>query len=80
MPPPPARGAVLLRVQQLTQSLAGAIDEGTGAALDPMIAAWVAAWIATVEAEYTDHSAPPTSHAGPALGGDPALRDRRRTT
>jgi hypothetical protein len=55
MPPPPNRGVVMLRVRQLVESLDGAIDEGTGAALDREVESWVAGWIATVEAEYTDH-------------------------
>lgn len=57
MPPAPERSMVLQRVRQITESLEGAIDEGTGAALDPLIESWVAAWVATVEADYTDHCA-----------------------
>ncbi len=55
MPPDPERNAIHQRVRQITESLEGAIDEGTGAALDRLIESWVAAWIATVEADYTDH-------------------------
>jgi hypothetical protein len=66
MPPDPERGTVLQRVRQLTESLEGAIDEGTGAALDPIISAWVAKWIATVEADYTDHCAVINVHRGQA--------------
>jgi hypothetical protein len=57
MPPDPDRGAVLQRVRQITESLDGAIDEGTGGALDPIIESWVATWIATVQTDYTDHCA-----------------------
>jgi hypothetical protein len=57
MPPDPERGTVLQRVRQYVESLEGAIDEGTGAALDLLIEAWVAQWIATVETDYTDHCA-----------------------
>jgi len=57
MPPDPERGTVLQRVRQYVESLDGAIDEGTGAALDRVIEAWVAEWIATVETGYTDHCA-----------------------
>ena len=66
MPPDPERGTVLQRVRQLTESLEGAIDEGTGAALDPIIESWVAKWIATVEADYTDHCAVINVHRGQA--------------
>jgi hypothetical protein len=55
MPPDPVREAVLKRVEQMTQALGGAIDEGTGAALDGVIESWVAAWIASVETAYSDH-------------------------
>ena len=55
MLPAPQRDAVLERVGQLTASLDGAIDEGTGASLDPLIESWTGAWIATVESEYVDH-------------------------
>jgi hypothetical protein len=55
MPPDPERGTVLQRMRQLTESLAGGIHEGTGRSLDPAIESWVAAWIATVETDYTDH-------------------------
>ena len=66
MPPDPERGTVLQRVRQITESLEGAIDEGTGPALDPIIEAWVATWIATVEADYTDHCAVIDVHRGQA--------------
>jgi hypothetical protein len=55
MPPPPDRGAVHQRVSKLIEGLAGAIDEGSGRALDPHIESWVAGWIAGVETEYADH-------------------------
>jgi hypothetical protein len=66
MPPHPERGTVLQRVRQITESLDGAIDEGTGAALDRLIESWVAAWIATVETDYTDHCAVINVHRGQA--------------
>jgi len=66
MPPDPEQGMVLQRVRQVTESLAGAIDEGTGATLDRMIEAWVAKWIATVETDYTDHCAVISVHRGQA--------------
>jgi hypothetical protein len=66
MPPPPERGTVRQRVRQITESLEGAIDEGTGAALDRLINSWVVSWIATVEAEYTDHCGVIDVHRGQA--------------
>jgi hypothetical protein len=51
----PEEGAVMQRVQQLTLSLEGAIDESTGASLDLLIGSWAGRWIATVEADYIDH-------------------------
>jgi hypothetical protein len=66
MPPLPERDVVRERVRQLTESLAGAVDEGTGAALDRLIESWVASWIATVEADYTDHCAVINVHRGQA--------------
>jgi glucose-6-phosphate dehydrogenase assembly protein OpcA len=55
MPPDPERGTVMQRVRQMTEALDGAIDEGTGPALDLIIEAWVASWISTVETAYSDH-------------------------
>jgi hypothetical protein len=66
MPPAPERGAVLERVRQITESLVGAIDEGTGAVLDRLIESWTAEWIATADAEYTDHCATITVHRAQA--------------
>ncbi len=66
MPPDPERGTVLQRVRQLTEALDGAIDEGTGQALDLIIESWVAAWIATVETAYTDHCGVISVHRGQA--------------
>jgi hypothetical protein len=53
--PDPEQRAVMQRVQQLTVSLEGAIDESTGASLDLLIESWAGRWIATVEADYIDH-------------------------
>lgn len=54
------------RVRQLIKSLEGAIDEGTGASLDPLIESWTGSWIATVESEYVDHCAVISVHRGQA--------------
>ena len=66
MPPAPDRGAVMQRVQPLTESLEGAIDEGTGESLDLLIESWTGAWIAIVESEYVDHCAVISVHRGQA--------------
>src|SRR5579859_1424846 len=66
MPPVPERDTVMERVEQLTQSLDGAIDEGTGGSLDLLIESWAGSWVATVESEYADHSAVITVHRGQA--------------
>jgi hypothetical protein len=55
MPPPPERDSVHRRVRDLIEGLEGAIDEGSGGALDRHIESWVAAWVAGVETEYADH-------------------------
>jgi hypothetical protein len=66
MTPPPERPAVMERVRQLTQSLEGAVDEGTGASLDRLIESWAGSWIATVQSEYVDHCAVISVHRGQA--------------
>ena len=66
MPPAPERGAVMQRVQRLTESLEGAIDEGTGASLDLLIESWARSWIAIVETEHVDHCAVISVHRGQA--------------
>ena len=66
MAPAPERGAVMQRVQQLTESLEGAIDEGTGASLDLLIESWARSWIAIVETEYVNHCAVISMHRGQA--------------
>jgi len=55
IPPDPEHGTVLQRVRQMTEALGGAVDEGTGPALDLIVEAWIARWIAKVETDYTDH-------------------------
>jgi len=67
VPPPPDREAVLQAIQRYVESLQGAIDEGTGEALDPLIRAWLAGWLATVETEYADHAAVIKIHRSQAL-------------
>jgi hypothetical protein len=69
MAPTPKRDTVLRQVRQLTESLEGAIDEGTGAALDRLIESWAGSWIAVVESEYVDHCAVISVHRGQAQQG-----------
>lgn len=66
MPPAPERGAVLQRVRQIVEGLEGAIDEGTGTALDRLIETWVAAWLASVDTTYLDACSVVDVHHGQA--------------
>ena len=49
-----ARGRVRALVNDL---LPGAVDEGTGGALDPLIASWASGWLARIDSEHADHHA-----------------------
>ncbi|MFC5065515.1 hypothetical protein [Actinomycetospora atypica] len=49
-----ARGRVRSLVNDL---LPNAVDEGTGAALDPLVASWASGWLARVDSEHADHHA-----------------------
>ncbi|MDL5155685.1 hypothetical protein [Actinomycetospora termitidis] len=49
-----ARGRVRSLVNDL---LPNAVDEGTGAALDPLIASWASGWLARIDSEHADHHA-----------------------
>jgi hypothetical protein len=49
-----ARGRVRALVNDL---LPNAVDEGTGAALDPLIASWSSGWLARIDSEHADHHA-----------------------
>jgi hypothetical protein len=49
-----ARGRVRALVGDL---LPGGVDEGTGAALDPLIASWASGWLARIDSEHADHHA-----------------------
>lgn len=51
-------GAARQRVRQLVESLQpGGVDEGTDAALDPLIQSWTAGWLAGIDSEHADHKA-----------------------
>ncbi len=49
-----ARGRVRSLVNDL---LPNAVDEGTGGALDPLIASWASGWLARIDSEHADHHA-----------------------
>ncbi len=49
-----ARGRVRALVNDL---LPNAVDEGTGGALDPLIASWASGWLARIDSEHADHHA-----------------------
>ena len=49
-----ARGRVRALVEDL---LPNAVDEGTGGALDPLIASWASGWLARIDSEHADHHA-----------------------
>ncbi|HEY2224224.1 hypothetical protein [Actinomycetospora sp.] len=49
-----ARGRVRALVNDL---LPGGVDEGTGGALDPLIASWASGWLARTDSEHADHHA-----------------------
>ncbi len=49
-----ARGRVRALVNDL---LPGGVDEGTGAALDPLIASWASGWLSRIDSQHADHHA-----------------------
>lgn len=53
----PDIGAARSRVRSLVAELLDGLDEGTGAALDPLIASWTSGWLARVDSEHADHQA-----------------------
>jgi hypothetical protein len=66
VPPAPIRGEAEQRVRQLVEALEGATDEGSGGALDLLIEAWVASWIASVNTDFVDHASVIDVHYGQA--------------
>jgi hypothetical protein len=66
VPPAPIRGEVEQRVRQLAEALEGAIDEGSGSALDLLIESWTASWIASVNTDFIDHASVTDVHYGQA--------------
>ncbi len=58
MTPPHDADEARKRVRELVEALQpDGIDEGTGAALDPLIQSWAAGWLAGIDAEHSDHTA-----------------------
>jgi hypothetical protein len=57
MTPPHDADQARQRVRELVEALRpDGVDEGTGAALDPLIQSWTAGWLAGIDAEHTDHT------------------------
>ena len=58
MTPPHDADQARQQVRQLVEALKpDGLDEGTGAALDPLIQSWTAGWLAGIDAEHTEHTA-----------------------
>lgn len=58
MTPPHDADQARQQVRQLVEALRpDGVDEGTGAALDPLIQSWTAGWLAGIDAEHTEHTA-----------------------
>jgi hypothetical protein len=45
------------RVRSLVHELLDGVDEGSGDALDPLIASWASGWLARVDSQHADHQA-----------------------
>jgi hypothetical protein len=45
------------RVRTLVHELLDGVDEGTGGALDPLIASWASGWLARIDSQHADHQA-----------------------
>jgi len=57
MTPPHDADRARQRVRELVEALQpDGLDEGTGAALDPLIQSWTAGWLAGIDSEHTDHT------------------------
>ncbi len=57
MTPPHDADQARQQVRELVESLQpDGVDEGTGAALDPLIQSWIAGWLAGIDSEHTDHT------------------------
>ncbi|GAA4772312.1 hypothetical protein GCM10023200_00790 [Actinomycetospora chlora] len=53
----PDVGAARGRVRTLVQELLDGVDEGTGGALDPLIASWASGWLSRIDSQHADHQA-----------------------
>ncbi|PVZ08012.1 hypothetical protein [Actinomycetospora cinnamomea] len=53
----PDVGTARGRVRTLVGELLEGVDEGTGAALDPLIASWASGWLSRIDSQHADHQA-----------------------
>jgi hypothetical protein len=53
----PDIGAARGRVRTLVAELLEGVDEGTGGALDPLIASWASGWLSRIDSQHADHQA-----------------------
>ena len=53
----PDIGAARGRVRTLVADLLEGVDEGTGGALDPLIASWASGWLSRIDSQHADHQA-----------------------
>ncbi|WP_328305134.1 hypothetical protein [Actinomycetospora sp. NBC_00405] len=53
----PDIGAARGRVRTLVAELLEGVDEGTGSALDPLIASWASGWLSRIDSQHADHQA-----------------------
>lgn len=53
----PDVGTARGRVRTLVAELLDGVDEGTGAALDPLIASWASGWLSRIDSQHADHQA-----------------------
>jgi hypothetical protein len=53
----PDVGTARGRVRTLVAELLDGVDEGTGGALDPLIASWASGWLSRIDSQHADHQA-----------------------
>jgi len=53
----PDIGTARGRVRTLVAELLDGVDEGTGGALDPLIASWASGWLSRIDSQHADHQA-----------------------
>ena len=72
-----ARGRVRTLVGDLLPS---GVDEGTGAALDPLIASWASGWLSRIDSQHADHQAVIDRLVGARASSSPRPRPRTSAT